>query len=184
MFECFVCIYVFVPSHASDQRGQKRMLYLLKPQLQMIISCQVGHGDQTWLPWKNQHCSWLPSNLSRLRKKVLLILYPCWKLKINTTSTFLLYISTLLITFAFIPKQWMPVLIMLNGYRLCSYRLPHHFPCILLTLIMWHHISLVKSNAMFPPDVSYFGWETLSNNIMIIYFISFASNNNIHNLEL
>ena len=45
MYACmYACIYVCIPC-VSDAWGQKKASDLLEPELQMVVSCQLGPGN-------------------------------------------------------------------------------------------------------------------------------------------
>ena len=59
LFCFFACRYVCMcPMHMfGGLRGQKKAWDSLELELQMLVSCHVGAGNQTWILWKNSQCS-------------------------------------------------------------------------------------------------------------------------------
>jgi hypothetical protein len=58
---CCACMSVCVPYGSmcvpGVQRGQKRAWDPLELELQMALSCHVGSGNWTWVPWESSQCS-------------------------------------------------------------------------------------------------------------------------------
>lgn len=147
MSKCFVCIYVWVlctclvttEAWNCSYRGLLAAMWdlVIKPgspgRANIALDCWAITPDPEISTFK--------------------IVTQCYKLKMIDTFTFLLCTSSFLVTFVFVPQQWMPAVIMLNGYHLCSSRIPPHFPCSFFLLIMWHRDSLVKIITMFLPAV-------------------------------
>ena len=55
--ECFACMYVCVPHKClAAPGGQKKALVPLELELEMIVNCCVGAGNQIWVFCKNCKC--------------------------------------------------------------------------------------------------------------------------------
>lgn len=54
MYLCFACMYVHDP-HVCLVSGwvQKMMSDFPEQELEMVVSSQMGPGNQTWVPWNN-----------------------------------------------------------------------------------------------------------------------------------
>lgn len=44
-YECFACIYVYVPCVLNAQRGQKKASESMEPELQVVVNSHVGVGN-------------------------------------------------------------------------------------------------------------------------------------------